>query len=569
MKAKRVLSIIIVQVVLFCVSLYSQVPLGVEPGAVQHGSRQVLDHYESTSKISVPFTLTSPISGNTNLNASAVAPASTTVEMVLLNRVVTDASDILNSDDIRGVTSKYEGRQVSISELNGMVADLNDLYSKKGFTMARAVLPPQSVQDGVVRVRLVEGRIGEVFVQTGTHTHNSYVLNRIPLKTGELIDVNELQRTLAYFNATNDLKLHAELQPGRAFGTANVVLQGEGPEDAEVTFFFDNAGRDTIGNYRGGTMVRFNSLFGNRDPLLVGFLGANGTLSGFGSYSVPLGLHGLRIGGGFDYNTIEINSGPLESVGIVGHAFDATLRLTSPLVAHSTTTLNGFATAHLKKSLLQSEGYPLTHTRVRSIEVGADFQKFDNHGLWYFSNMINTGFHDLGGSNTFLRYNGTVARVFTFRNNMRTILRASGQANALDPLPPIEQFQIGGVATVRGYPEGRLIGNNGMNLTGEFNIPMRVGEKDLLGTYLSKRLTLALFVDHGKVFDEGFSDSIYDHMTSLTSAGFGVSFNLPMRLTGRVDVGFPLQNRNGISSVGVNFYLQTTYPFSRMWNRNK
>jgi hemolysin activation/secretion protein len=120
------------------------------------------------------------------------------------------------------------------------------------------------------------------------------------------------------------------------------MFEAGGPEDAEVTTFFDDAGRKTIARQRAGAMVRFNSLFGNRDPLALGMMGANGTLGAFANYSVPLGTRGLRLGGSFDYNTIEINAGPLASAGLVGHSFDASARLSRPLLVRSNVIFNAW-----------------------------------------------------------------------------------------------------------------------------------------------------------------------------------------------------------------------------------
>ncbi len=357
------------------------------------------------------------------------------------------------------------------------------------------------------------------------------------------------------------------LEPGQAFATADVALEASGPEDAEVTTFFDDAGRKTIGRQRAGATVRFNSLFGNRDPLAVGMLGANGTLGAFASYSVPLGTRGLRLGGDYDYNTIEINAGPLGSAGLVGHSFDTSVKLSRPLLVRANAIFNASLATHLKKSILEAEGFPLTQTRVRSLEAGTEFQRFDRRGLWFANGAINTGFHDLGGSHTFLRFNGALARVLTLAHDLTATFRASGQVNALDPLPSIEQMQIGGIASVRGYPEGLLIGDKGYVLSGEFAFPLRVSGTALLGPWLTKRVKAAAFLDHGGVFDEGFNRSAQPHDTMLTSVGFGLNVRISQYVAGRVDFGFPLRNRVGIDSVGIHYYVQSSYPISRWWRR--
>ncbi len=539
----------------------------VAPGAVQGHSRELQRHHETEEKLhtardSRPAVEMARPAASAGMSAAAGAgPA------FLLRQIVTDASEILAPEEIRKVCSRYEQSQVTIADLNQAVNELNRLYEQKGYITARAVLPPQQVREGVVRIRLVEGHVGKIVIKKNTRTRDSYFFNRLRLNAGSLIQVGQLQRDLTYFNATNDLKLHAVLEPGAAFATADVVLEVGGPDDAEVTTVFDNSGLKTIGRQRAGTTVRFNSLFGNRDPLAVGMLAADGTLGGFINYSVPLGSRGLRLGGGYDYNRIAIDAGPLAGVGLVGHSFDASTRLSAPLLVRSDTIVNTSLAAHLKKSDLESEGFPLTRTRVRSLEAATELQRFDQRGLWFAAGAINTGFHDLGGSHTFFRFNGALARALTVTRDVTATFRAAGQVNALGPLPPVEQIQIGGIATVRGYPEGRLIGDKGYSVSGELAFPLRVRGKALFGKWFSKRGKAVAFLDHGGVFDEPSYRSAQPRETALMSAGFGMNVSISRYVTGRVDVGFPLRDRAGISSVGVHYYVQTSYPISRWWRR--
>jgi hemolysin activation/secretion protein len=418
-------------------------------------------------------------------------------------------------------------------------------------------LPEQTVHDGVVNIRLIEGRVGKVIVQKNTHTRESYFLNRVPASSGEIIRLGEVQGALAYFNATNDVKVRAVLQPGEQFGSTDVVLQSEGPGDLAVTAYSDNAGRDNIGLYRGGFNATYRSVFGNRDPLSLGFLGADGTLGASGSYSVPLGTRGMRLAALYNYNTIALSGGVLGSTGMVGHSYDAALRLSRPLLVRPKTMWSAFLSAHYKASELSSEGYPLTQTLVRSLELGTDFQRFDGHGSWLLSNVFNGGFDNLGGGQDFLRYNGSLTRMLAFSPNVTGILRAAGQVSTLNPLAPIEQWQIGGAATVRGYPEAALIGDRGYAATAELDFPFLPN--------LKQRIKMATFVDSGAVFDEGYNASAKPHDRKLLSSGFGFVFKFSNFMSGRIDFGIPLRNNTGIPGVGIHFYLQSSFDFPHRW----
>ena len=303
----------------------------------------------------------------------------------------------------------------------------------------------------------------------------------------------------------------------------------------------------------------YRSLFGNRDPLVVSFVGADGTLAGGGSYSVPLGTKGLRLGSLFNYNTLAINGGVLGSTGMVGHSYDAALKLSRPLFVQTRSTLSASLAAHFKTSLLSSAGFPLSRTQVRSLELNTEFQRFDARGLWWATNTFNGGFYDLAGQHEFLRYNGSLTRTLTFSPNITAIFRAAGQVNALNPLAALEQLQIGGVATVRGYPEAALTGDRGYAATAELNFPF------LPDAWAKKRIKMAGFVDGGAVFDTGFNSAGQPPDTKLLSTGVGFLLKLSNYMSGRVDFGVPLRNKTGIPGVGIHFSVQSTFGFPQRW----
>jgi hemolysin activation/secretion protein len=411
-----------------------------------------------------------------------------------------------------------------------------------------------------VEIKLIEARIGKVTVSSDTRTRDSYLHNRITVTPGQILQLSEVQRELARFNATNDLQMHAVLKPGESLGTTDLAFEAKGPRDFEVTTFTDNAGRDTIGVYRAGANVVYRSVFGERDPLAISFVGADGTLAGSGNYSFPLDTKGTRLGAQFDYSEIEINGGVLGSTDMVGHSVDGSLLLSQPLIAQVKNVLSAILSAHYKYSVLSSAGIPVTRTMVRSMELEADYERFDSRGAWIFSNTLAGGFYDISGATGFHRYDGAVTRTFQFSRKVTGIARVSGQAAPLNSLPTIEQYQIGGATSVRGYPEATLIGDRGFTASGE-------GDFAFLHKPWSDRIQAAIFIDGGAVFGQGLSTANQPPDTRLLSPGFGFPIKLPSHLYARVDFGIPVRNTVGIPAVATHFSVQTPFGLPNRWLR--
>ncbi|PCJ76652.1 MAG: hypothetical protein COA53_00005 [Rhodobacteraceae bacterium] len=81
---------------------------------------------------------------------------------VLLARVDFSASEFLNQADLDTILSRYVGQRVDFSQIQQLVQDVNDLYTRKGVVTASAVLPPQTLNNGILKVQLVEGTLATV-----------------------------------------------------------------------------------------------------------------------------------------------------------------------------------------------------------------------------------------------------------------------------------------------------------------------------------------------------------------------------------------------------------------------
>jgi hemolysin activation/secretion protein len=482
------------------------------------------------------------------------APAAPAPASFFVSRIAMNESKLLSTEEIHRIVSRYEQRNLTKADLDKMIAEINQLYIKKGYATARALLPVQKVRDGVVEIQLIEARVGKVTLSSNTRTRESYLSDRVFIAPGEILQLSAVERKLAYFNATNDLQMRALLKPGAALGTTDVELEAQGPRDFEVTTFTDNAGRDTIGVYRAGANVVYRSVFGERDPLAISFVGADGTLAGNGSYSFPLWTKGTRLGGQFDYDSIAINGGVLGSTEMTGHSVDGALSLSQPLIARFKTELSANLSAHYKYSLLSSEGIPVTRTMVRSMELSADYTRFDSRGAWIFNNSLAGGFYDIAGATDFFHYDGALTRTMQFSRKITGIARVSGQTAPMNSLPTIEQYQIGGASSVRGYPEAALTGDRGFTASAESDFAF-------LPKQWSQRIQAAIFVDGGAVYGQGLSTANQPADTRLLSPGFGFPVRLPSHLAARVDFGIPVRNTVGISAVAIHFSVQTNAGF--------
>ena len=530
----------------------------VDPGAVDQHSSDTAGYYALQDQIERQNRRgeAAPL---TNLLAAPSLPSALKEEpRFFLRTVQVDSSSILSPEDLTAVLRRYENREATLGDLNSIVADINKLYQSRGFVTATALLPPQTVVNGLVRIQLIEARLGKVIVKNNRHTRSSYFTDRLPMKPGDLLQINQVQQSLTLFNQENDVAVRAMLQPGERLGATDLVLTAQPAPWQTLSCSFDDSGISSMGSDRLGVTETIGSVIGYRDPLSAGGYWSTGMWATFASYNFPLTAGGMRLGPTFSYNNITIQHSPLQKLGVNGSFYDLSLRLSRPYRIYNRFVVTAFIAPHYQVSTLRSESYSLSNVPVRSVETGVDLQAPDARGFWSGNVALSGGDYDAAGLHTFVKVSGAVTRYQNLPRGFTLLFRGQGQGKAADPqpLPPSQQFQIGGIASIRGYPEGSLIADDGYLASAELGTPLPLGVKKLFGVPLNQRFRSAWFVDHGSAFTGA-------RALRLTGAGGGLVVNLSRMIQGRVYLGTPLEDRSQYKSLEIHFGITANPIFRR------
>lgn len=464
-----------------------------------------------------------------------------------VSEIQADASEILSVEEIRGVLAKYEGRTVDFAQLEAAVVELNELYTRKNYLTARAVLPPQTIERGVVKVRLVEGHVGAVSVAGNYFTADSFILDRVALQPGQLVRLDSIEAAINDFNAVNDVKLLAELKPGQAFGTTDVVLKVEEPAREQMALFVDSGGRAESGLLRSGLTVTLNSLTGRRDLLTLSRLESEGSSAKTFAFELPFDRKGTRFRMGYDVSDLKVIAGDYKTLDISGDSADLYASVTSPLVVTPALKVSRLAEVHAKESgsyIAESLNY--TTTDVKSVGFGLSAQATASRSAWQGEVNLAGGtaesidYRDLKTVREFLRGSANFTWERLLKERYPFTFRLAAQwGNKM--LPSTEQFSLGGMSTVRGYPEGVLTGDKGYLVSMEQAIPL-VGQ-----------VKGFIFVDHGGAFPFKGNDVPVSPDDYLTSAGVGLTGNVTDRFSAKLVYGAAV---GPATEEAIHFFIQ-------------
>ncbi|KPK00122.1 MAG: hypothetical protein AMK71_08700 [Nitrospira bacterium SG8_35_4] len=554
--------VILISVILLiqCGASHAQVLRPLEPGAVQQRSADTLKYYRFEKKLKEEKKKRADEEKVVEEEEKVKPlPPEVADRVIFISKIETGPSEILSEEEIRAIIAPYEGREANISDIFALLDQLNKLYSAENVITAKAVLPPQKVEDGVIRIKLIEAHLGSVQIEGNQYTRSSYFQKRISLERGELVDIDALKNDLLYFNRTNDVAMRAELKAGEEFGLTDFVLKVYEPTNYYVSVFVDNAGREEVGRERIGVNAGSLSLLGIRDPLSLSGYISDGTISGSLAYNIPITSSGTRLGVLASYTDIEITSGPFVPLNITGDSYDVAITLSHPIIVMRRYDITGFAEYHVKESTTNFDDVTLFDTEGDSLPFGIEYQSFGHNfditSRWYatFGSYDNQSVSD-----DFFKVNADATGILSIQNIYSTVLKAGAQITDAELLPSFEQFQIGGLATVRGFDDGALIGDQGYFLSAELNFPFSFLKAGDITAKHADNIRGFVFLDHGGVVAFKGPAAGSGDFDMITSTGFGVTFSLSKYLMGKLIFGLPVDSPPNIDDdPKFHFYLQS------------
>lgn len=470
-----------------------------------------------------------------------------------LKQVNCSSSEILPQEEIQAVTEKYIGRQVTVKDLQEMAGKITDLYRQKGYMTCGAVLPPQRIHEGVVEIRLIEGKTGAVNITGNRHTKAGYITDRLELRAGEIANIDQLNRDLRWFHGTNDLQLRVVMKPGTQEGTTDYEIMTFEPQNQLVTLYVDNDGYETSGRWREGLFYNMRSLSGHRDSLRGSFIRSQGTKAWSLGYSFPISKKGMLLELNYAGNKTKVTNGELKPLGVEGKStsYSLTWRVPFQITEHSRHEA-GLQYIHQTAKTELGNGTPLVvpwvDDKIQRVIPYVSFTHYGNSTVFFHKHsFVLARRSDIdSNSDTAKLYRLSSFWQKRYHGGQFWQARLDGQWGSNDNLAASDRFFIGGVNSVRGYEEGFIGGERGLTAGLEYHIPL---DK-------KKHFSIFPFFDWGTVA----GDSAPEHRT-LMSAGAGIEARYK-HLYSSLTVGFPLKkdfyNRH-LDSARIDFSLSAMF----------
>lgn len=439
------------------------------------------------------------------------------------------------------------GKTISVAELFTITQNITNFYRNNGYILSRAIMPPQEVTSGIVKIQVLEGFIANVTVGGNPH-HAKCMVQRIGnhITESRPLQLKDMEKYLILANEIPGTTVKAQLSPSQALSKASDLVLVT--ENKRVTGYisYDNYGTLYIGPQQMTGNLAFNSFLFSGDSLAFTLTkaakGGELTYNDL-NYNAPWNDKGGRLTLGITRVTTHplFVLRPLQIDGLNPNYYFTIYFPTIRTQTESLTWRLGFNYADTWSTLLYEMLYA---DHLRPIDLGGTWMFADKYkGSNMLSGDLRLGLPILGytsdtnvataqtsrpgGRGKFGKISLQASRTQALRGPVSLYATLQGQWGFV-PLLTGEQFSFGGPVLGRGYDPGELLGDRGFGGTLELRY-----DKSAILSNQNVFGQVYVFYDYGMIWNIITAGGI-PRKNSGTSAGIGLRYSIGPHITGNL-----------------------------------
>lgn len=448
--------------------------------------------------------------------------------------------NLLPEAKVQEALKPWIGKIANFDKLQEACDAVIAIYRANGFTV-QAILPPQKIDKGNVKILVTEAKLSSVIVDTpngptrfSTRLATEYITNANPI--GAPLNLDNLQRSLIILKETPGVIVTSQLEPGKNDTETSLKMDLTEANLMAGRAELNNYGSRTTGANQAVVALNFYNPGGYGDQAGLNAIASKGSEYAQAAYSLPLGTDGLRLGLAATYLNYQ-NVSNYTYNGGYGNAWTTGATLAYPIVRSEATNANITLQYDIKDYLNKnmSTNSVISAYNINDLSIGMSGNHYDGFGyggissgsMTVVSGSLGISATSSAGYGTYtpssftkLVFNGSRNQTLTEDSLTSINLNVSGQLSSAN-LNSAEQFYLGGPYGVRAYPVAQSPGAQG----------------GMASLELSRRfpnlnnLALSTFFDYGAVQQYKSTYANWQGQTnanntySLMGAGFGLKWS--------------------------------------------
>lgn len=443
---------------------------------------------------------------------------------------------VFSSEELSALVKLYEGKEVGINGLKEIASIITKHYRDNGYFVARAYIPAQSMESGIVEIAIIEGTYEAFELKNTSRVDTAEVQNFMDeLKHGQIVSTMSLERQMLLINDLSGAQVtNAEVYPGQAVGTSDFRVTVSPTSKYSGYAMVDNYGSRYTGENRllvGGSI---NSLTGIGDTLSIsGLISNTADLKNVrAGYDRPLGYTGLK--GGVSVSSTDYKLGEeYKSLNAFGRTNAYNAYVSYPTLktrAHTQSVQMDYDHKDMKDSNNGNEGIKAIDSLTLKGSDKSNTSIMNLPGSLYASVGYTIGHLGLkndtavsndsslksGGNYTKLILNTLHSQALIENTTLQSNFKA--QKSFGRNLDSAEDISVGGSNGVRAYEDAELSGDQGYALS--LDLIYALPKIDIINHNTS------IFVDHAKIWrNDDASVTTNKNTRVLNAIGIGYAMN--------------------------------------------
>ena len=496
-----------------------------------------------------------------------------------IKRYHVEGNNIFQQADIENLLAGFTGKQKDFGTVQEAIDVLEDAYRRRGFSTIQVMLPEQELENGIIRLVVIETRIGAIKVEGNQHYSRANILRSIPvLRVGEAPNINKISSRLKTANENPVKKVTMQLESSDKENEVNAVLRVTDEKPWKLSLIGDNTGNKDTGEFRTGVVFQHANIADLDHVLSLQYMTSpekadKVSIFGFG-YHVPLYSLGdsLTFYAGYsDVDSGTIYAGTAD-IAVSGRGSSFGMKYNQNLARIGSYEHKFTYGADLRK---YQNNITMLKTFNMDNNVTVHPVNLTYNGNWQYP-TFQAGFNTsviqnvpggADGSNedfqrvrsnakanyTIIRYGANIGYSLPFDFQLRLLF--NGQFTD-DCLVPGEQFGLGGANSVRGFQEREVSDDRGNSGSFEFYSP------DFFKLMNNDRgqMRMLVFYDLGEVKKVSPLPG-EESYGSMSSAGVGLRLGWGKNFSLLTDYGYALSLTGSRGTRNNRFHLMAVYSF--------
>ena len=479
-----------------------------------------------------------------------------------------DGPNPLSAAETESLLSPFLGEHEGLEALLEAATELESAILAEGHSFHRVILPPQTLEEGVINLKVVVYKLANVEVTGNEYFSPENIISSLPgLEKGTAPDTTELARELIIANNHPSKEVTIRMKHSRVPDSvdAELVVKDERP----WRFFtgLNNIGVDQTGEFRWSAGYQHTNLLDLDDSLTLSYTTSPGHWDDVKQWGANYRLPLYELSGAlaFYYSRSDVNNGTVAEVfdvsgagKFVGGSFTYTLRNrdnyrhrvffgVDDKLFENNIDFQGVALGVDVRSRPLTLGYS---GEWRLEKAGINFQ------VSYLRNLPGGDRNEgavyraarLGAKQSWEAIRLSAAGSYALPKNWMATFSFNAQYTD-EALISGEQFGPGGMNSVRGFEERGTTGDRGMKLSVEALTPE-----------IKYNLRLLAFMDmgHVKILNTAPGQISSD---TILSMGLGARWRWNDKLSASFDYGHSVEGAELPNAGGVKAHFAVYYRF--------